>query len=126
MSLGLQCLIHWDESHVLTNSVSQESFSTVRKRINNERARTGHLYQQCGTSLTAVRMQHLCRGTEGAGILCVLFPTGLSVGETPGSFLLKATNFTEYTPTGLVFQHPCQEFYQWNAKATPESASRTT
>lgn len=45
---------------------------------------------------------------------------------SPGFFLLKVTNFTEYTPTGLVFQHPCQEFYQWNAKAAPESASRTT
>lgn len=63
-------------------TVSQESSSTVRKRINNERARTGHLWQQCGTPQTAVRMQCFCHGIEGAGILCVLFPTGLAVWET--------------------------------------------
>lgn len=163
---------------MLKNSVSQESSSTVRKCINNERARTGHLWQQCGTSQAAVRMQHFCHGIEGAGIMCMLFPTGSAEWDTtfslgmeqkwlvknwegqtfckfsvfylhtveiqegiksthqgeksssyqgfPGPFLLKATNFTEYPPTGLVFQHPFHEFYQWNAKTTPESASRTT
>lgn len=178
MSFILQCLIHWDESHVLKNSVRQESSSTVRKCINNERARTGHLRQQCGTCQTAVRVQCFCHGIERAGIMCVLFPTGSAAGETtfslgveqkwlvknwegqtfckfsvfylhtveiqegiksthqgeeassyqgfPGPFILKATNFTEYTPTGLVFQHPSEEFYQWNAKATLESAPRTT